>query len=274
MLALNYTELGEKDKEYILKSVLDDIKNADTNKTPAYAMTFIYRKIKKLAKTDPYKDLKQKYNKEALKLYPELKEKALSSNWQLQTAARLAIAGNIIDFGIFTNIDIAATVERALRKTIEADDIEALAKDLDNTDKILYLLDNAGEIVFDKILIEVLSKEMNKKVTAVVRGAPVINDATLSDAKDIGLLDICTVIDNGTDAVGTELALCSKEFIAEFQNHDLIISKGQANFETLTGLNKKNIYFLFQAKCSVIAKHLGFPERAMLLMKNKTQEPL
>ncbi|MBF0519231.1 MAG: DUF89 family protein, partial [Nitrospirae bacterium] len=193
-----------------------------------------------------------------------ISDRVLKSSNPLWIASRLAIAGNIIDFGIYDlSVDIEGTVERALKEHIEVDDFQCFSKEVQKHEEILYLLDNAGEIVFDLLLIEVLTC-MGKTVTAVVKGAPVINDVTMTDAIEVGLADLCRVIDNGSDAVGTVLEFCSNTFKEEFNRHDLIISKGQGNFETLVDTDKNNC-FLFQAKCDVIARALALQTGAMLL---------
>ncbi|MBF0465984.1 MAG: DUF89 family protein [Nitrospirae bacterium] len=248
----------------ILKSVTEEIQAADVNKPPAYTTSFIYRKIKAMTGEDPFSELKKQYNEIALSLYPKLRERVITSQNPLWIASRLAIAGNIIDFGIYDqSVDIEGTVERALKEHIEVDDFQCFSKEVQKHEEILYLLDNAGEIVFDLLLIEVLTC-MGKTVTAVVKGAPVINDVTMTDAIDVGLADLCRVIDNGSDAVGTVLEFCSDTFKEEFNRHDLIISKGQGNFETLIDTDKNNC-FLFQAKCDVIARALALQTGAMLL---------
>ncbi|MBF0472952.1 MAG: DUF89 family protein, partial [Nitrospirae bacterium] len=134
-----------------------------------------------------------------------------------------------------------------------------------------YLLDNSGEVVFDMMLIKVLI-EMGKDVTAIVKGKPIINDVTMEDAMQIGLTDICSVIDNGSDAVGTIREWCSPEFIHLYNNAPLIISKGQGNFETLHQDNTK-ILFLFQSKCDVISRWLNL-EKGSMLLGSKTFESL
>ena len=133
-------------------------------------------------------------------------------------------------------------------------------------DKILYLTDNAGEIVFDRLLIETLIS-LGKKVKAVVKGSPVINDSTMKDAKESGLTRVCEVIDNGSEAVGTILDWTSPAFQKTFKDAQLVISKGQGNFETLIG-NEKKIFFLFQSKCNVVSKELGLSTGSMLLKKS------
>lgn len=261
--------LGTKDdalQERILKRILEDIEKADTSKSPAHATTFIHRKIRQLLGKDPFKDIKSEYNQLALRLYPVLKKAVEASPDPLWTASRLAIAGNVIDFGIFTSVDIEGTIDKALNHSIILDDYPAFRDAIANTDEILYLIDNSGEIVFDRILIETLTA-LSKKVKAVVKGSPIINDSTMEDAEEVGLTDTCEVIDNGSDAVGTILEWTSPSFQVAFDKAQLIISKGQGNFETLVD-SKKKIFFLFQSKCDVVSKELGLSKDSMLLKKS------
>jgi uncharacterized protein with ATP-grasp and redox domains len=261
--------LGTRDKalqEIILKSILEDIRSADTSKPPAFTTTFIHRKIRQMLGKDPFKEIKSEYNQAALKLYPSLKTTVEESPDPLRTAARLAIAGNVIDFGIFTSVDIEGTVRRALNGPLAVDDYSIFADAVSAADEILYLADNAGEIVFDRLLIEALVSS-GKRVKAVVKGSPVINDSTREDAEESGLTSVCEVIDNGSEAVGTILDWVSPSFRQKFTDAQLIISKGQGNFETITGTEKK-IFFLFQSKCDVVSKELGLSIGSMLLKKS------
>jgi uncharacterized protein with ATP-grasp and redox domains len=250
----------------ILNDVLSIMLRADTDKPPAYTTTFIHRTIRERLGRDPFKEIKHKYNALAMGLYHTLKPEVESSKDPLWTAARLAIAGNVIDFGIFTSVDIDGSVRRALRTPIAADDYPAFRESVGHAEEILYLLDNSGEIVFDRLLIEQLVSS-GKRVTAAVKGSPVLNDVILDDAVQTGLTKLCRVIDNGSDAVGTMLGWTSPEFQSAFHSADLIISKGQGNFETLAG-NEKRIFFLFQSKCEVVSKELGLPPGSMLLKKS------
>jgi len=261
--------IGTKDellRERILKSILPEIQIADISRPPAYATTFIHRKIRQMLGKDPFEELKSEYNKIALGLYPSLKKMVGKSQDPLWTATRLAIAGNVIDFGIFTSVDIEGATDKALNSPLAVDDFEIFKKAISDADTIVYLADNAGEIVFDRLLIETLIS-FGKSVTVVVKGEPVINDSTLKDALESGLTRICQVIDNGSDAVGTILAWTSSTFQDTFNNAQLVISKGQGNFETLIGI-QKNIFFLFQSKCNVVSKELGLSRGSMLLKKS------
>jgi hypothetical protein len=250
----------------IFQDVLSIMQKADMSKPPAYTTTFIHRAIRDRLGQDPFKKIKSDYNTIAMGLYPELKNKVSSSHDPLWTSARLAIAGNIIDFGIFTSVDIEASVAKALKETIAVDDYVSFKKMVNEADTVLYLLDNSGEIVFDRLLIEELLLR-GKKVKAVVKGSPVLNDVTLEDARQVNLTELCEVVDNGSDAVGTILEWTSPEFQMHFQAADLIISKGQGNFETITRTEKRT-YFLFQSKCDVVSKELGLSSGSMLLKKS------
>ncbi len=261
--------LGTKDESLqktILKSILEDIQRADTSKPPAFTTTFIHRKIRQMLGKDPFKDIKSEYNQIALKLYPSLKTTIAKSPDPLWTSVRLAIAGNIIDFGIFTSINIEGTISKALNNQLAVDDYNSLKDAISAAGEILYLADNAGEIVFDRLLIETLI-QLGKRVKAVVKSSPVINDSTMEDADESGLTKVCETIDNGSEAVGTILEWTSSVFQDTFKNAQLIISKGQGNFETLIGTEKK-IFFLFQAKCDVVSKELGLTTGSMLLKKS------
>ncbi len=253
--------------EEIIKEVLPVIAGADTLKPPAYTTTFIHRLIRNRLGDDPFKNIKSTYNRIAMDLYPKLRGKMAESADPLRTAARLAIAGNVIDFGIYSSIDIEGSIGRALEQSIAVDDYTAFQEALPGAQDILYLLDNCGEIAFDRLLIEELASR-GKNVTAVVKGSPVLNDVTREDAEQVGLGSVCRVIDNGSDAIGTIIEWTSPTFREAFDRTDLVISKGQGNFETLTGTEKRT-FFLFQSKCDLVSKELGLPPGSMLLKKSK-----
>jgi uncharacterized protein with ATP-grasp and redox domains len=261
--------LGTKDeslRETILKSTLDYIQNTDISKPPAYTTTFIHKKIRQMLGIDPFKEIKSEYNQIALRLYLSLKTTIEKSPDPLWISTRLAIAGNVIDFGIFTSVDIEGAIRKALNNQLAVDDYSSFKNAISIADKILYLTDNAGEIVFDRLLIETLI-QLGKEVKAVVKGSPVINDSTMDDAEESGLTEVCDVIDNGSEAVGTILEWTSSAFQKIFNDAQLVISKGQGNFETLIGAEKK-IFFLFQSKCDVVSKELGLSTGSMLLKKS------
>jgi hypothetical protein len=199
-------------------------------------------------------------------MYPALRRLLLGHpRGPLWAATRLAIAGNVIDFGIFSSVDIEGTIRRALEGPLAVEHYEAFREALGRSPQVLYLLDNAGEVAFDRLLIEVL-KEMGKQVVAVLKGSAVINDATMEDAQEVGLQGLAELIHNGSDCVGTILELCSAGFRERFMQAPLVISKGQGNFETLMNAPRADVFFLFQSKCDVVSRELGLERGAMLLL--------
>lgn len=255
-------------QEQVVRHVLMMAANLDMSKTPPEISQQIHRLIRKMTiNNDPYYKAKQKFNKLALRMLGELEENIRASENPLETAIRLAIAGNIIDLGVKTSLaeaDVEDVIKNCLNADFDNSQIEDFKKSIKNAEKILYLTDNAGEIVFDRVLIEQLPLE---KVTAAVRGKPIINDATMEDAEFAGLTKIVKVIDNGTDAPGTVLESCSEEFKQCFENADLIIAKGQGNYETLSD-SDKNIFFILKAKCPVVARDLDCEIGRMILRKS------
>jgi uncharacterized protein with ATP-grasp and redox domains len=251
--------------EQVLREVLRVTSTADLQQTPPAMGQKIHRLIRQLTEIDdPYRQMKKKFNIFVLALYPKLERIIAESKEPLETAVRLAVAGNIIDLGVKSSLktnEVYKTIDWALTTELDMTTFEDFKNEAATAKSILYLGDNAGEIVFDRILIDQLGPD---KITFVVKGRPVINDATIEDAQEIGLTDLVRVIDNGDDAPGTILKSCSEEFRHCFKEADLIIAKGQGNYETLSDLDK-NIFFLLKAKCPVIADHLGCKVGAAVL---------
>ncbi|MBI9083539.1 MAG: DUF89 family protein [Desulfobacterales bacterium] len=244
--------------ERIVREVLHWSSGMDLNQSPPVLAQRIHRRLREITgSTDPYLEAKARLNRMAMDLLPDLKAEIKSAPDPLAMAVRLAIAGNVIDLGAHgsvTEADVRRAVQQALEEPFSGN-WDEFSQAVAQARSILYLADNAGEIVFDRLLIEQFSPE---RVTLAVRGAPVINDATLADARVAGLHEVVDIIDNGSDAPGTILEDCSPEFRLRFAAADMIIAKGQGNFETLSHV-PGNIFFLFKAKCSVIANHVGLP---------------
>jgi len=221
--------------------------------TPPEIAFAVHRIVRdRLGASDPYREAKAESTRHALALYPRLKELVARSADPLDTAVRLSIAGNIIDFGVSDDVpDLWATVERVMAATLAIDHMPRLRAALAHADHVLFLADNAGETVFDRVLIE----ELKPPVLYAVKGAPVLNDATRDDALAAGLETCSTIVDNGSSAPGTVLDLCASEFRETFDNAPLILAKGQANYETLSESGPR-VYCLLQAKCPVIATDL------------------
>lgn len=266
--ALRAGRIATKDEKKI-KALLDDvgcmIKNIPLDNTPPETGDLIYQKVREITGVDdPYKKAKKSNIDEALALYPKLKQVVKNSGDQLLTAIRIAIAGNVIDFGVGKEFNIIEDVDKVLNQEFAIFDFKEFVYQLKNAKSILYLSGNAGESVFDKILIE----ELNKPVTFVVRDIPVINDVTIEDAISSGLDDVAEIVSSGSSAPGTILNLCNDAFLEKFNNVDMIISKGQGNYEGLSNVDRP-VFFLLKAKCAVIARDLGVAENDIVLKMGK-----
>jgi len=230
----------------------------------------IYQRIRqRFGDHDFYKEVKDRSNRKALDLYPMLKQKVNQAPDPLLAAVEIAVIGNVIDYAAKNHLDIEAQIEQLFAGELPeinhaVFDYESFRSDLLAARRILILGDNTGEIVFDKVLIESLPE--GKEVFYAVRGRPILNDATLDDAEFCGLHEVAAVISSGVMSPGTVLSQCSPEFLDVFQNADLIISKGQGNYEALFG-TAGPIYFLFKIKCKIIARHAGGALSDMMLVK-------
>jgi len=244
--------------ERIVRDVLLWVGEMTLDEPPPVLAQRIHRRLREiLGMVDPYRDAKDQQNRMAMGILPELKAEIEAAQNPLAMAVRIAIAGNVIDMGVYSNMSessVRESVTQALAKPFVGDR-SGFRKTVLDAKRILYLTDNAGEIAFDRLLIEQLSPT---RVTVAVRGDPVINDATMADARAVGLHEIVEIVDNGSDAPGTLLDDCSQEFRRRFTEADLILAKGQGNFETLSD-TPGNIIFLFMVKCPVIAAHAGVP---------------
>jgi len=259
----------EQVHEQVLRDVIQACLGWDYHHPPPVMGRCIHQTIRRFTGVeDPYREIKDRFNQLVLKDYPRLKKIVRDAADPWATAVRLAIAGNIIDFAVRTELTeekIHQTIDECLRGPLSAKQLQDFRRAVDQAQRILYLGDNAGEIVFDRLLLELMPRE---KITFVVRGAPVINDATLIDAQTVGLPDLVEVIDNGSDIAGTVPEMCSGEFGRRFEESDLIISKGQGNYETLSEENKL-IFYLLKVKCPVIARDIGYATGSMVLQANR-----
>lgn len=267
--ALEAGRLASAD-EITQKRIVDELASIipkfDLSLSPPEMGRVIYQIAKKIARhDDPYKDIKQKSNQLALRLLPSLRKKIEASSDRLLTAVELAIAGNIIDYGVKNSLEIEQEANNFLNGHFDIHNeynkpifaYQEFRQDLLKARVILYLADNAGETAFDRILIEEINRLPKKReIFYAVKAKPIINDALMEDALILGIDEVARVISSGCDAPGTILKLCSEGFITIYNNADLIISKGQGNFEALSN-EDKSIYFLFRIKCMVVAADLG-----------------
>ena len=261
----------ERVQKKIIDAVAQEIPKFSLENTPPEMARIIHKIIEQqVGERDFYKEIKMKSNQMALGIYPQLKKKVARAADRLLMAVEIAIAGNVIDYGAKNSLDIEEEIDRLLDSEFSAKigktvfDYAHFKEDLLNAKTILYLGDNAGETVFDRVLIEEIPS--NKKIIYAVRGKPVINDALIEDALVCGLDQCATVISSGVDAPGTILKFCSKEFCDLFESVDMVISKGQGNYETLNE-ERRQVYFLFRAKCPVIARHAKVALGDIVLME-------
>lgn len=252
-------------------NIMDEV---GINTSSPYITGRLYNFIRTyIGNNDPYQKEKDETNQIAMNIIKALNLESFKKEDQdeLETALRLSIAGNIIDFGVGYDIDestIQTSVDDSLIRPLFGDSVSAFRLAVEEAKNILVLADNAGEIAFDKLLINQLPKN---KVTYVVKGGPCVNDATMSDAEAVSMTDLVPVIENGAAYQGTILELCSHDFRQVFDQADLIISKGQANFETLSHVKDKTVFHLMRAKCPVIAKAAGCDTGAFVLLNNSKQ---
>ncbi len=264
---------GVNRKEELLREVFTYLSKMNFEATTPEIIGEIFGMVKRqIGNPDPYKETRNYYNTMFMKLLPEFENKIDKAENSFQLAIRYAIVGNIIDFNPIHNTlleDIFEYFEKMELLELAIDDSQILMEDISNAKTLLYLGDNCGEICMDKILLKKI-KEINPNVRLQfgVRGEPVINDSIADDAYVVGIDEFAEVIDNGDGSLGTILHRTSPEFRAAYEKADVIISKGQANYECLSEENK-NIYFLLMTKCDVIANDLGVEEKKMICMRNK-----
>lgn len=263
--AVRMTTDDEEIHEKVLREAMRLAYEIDFERSPPVTAQKMHSFIREITGVkDPYLKIKKRFNEMALAMYPELKRRIESSDGPLGVAVRLAIAGNIIDYGVNSTVHSSQVKKAIVDSLAQPMDTKAFTKftqAIGDAKDILYLGDNAGEIVLDRLLIEQLPLE---KVTYVVKGGPILNDVLLEDAVAVGLADIVEVMDNGSDAPGTILDNCSEDFRRRFEQADMVIAKGQGNYETLSDV-ERDVFFMLQPKCAVLAEHLDCELRSLVL---------
>ncbi len=239
--------------------------------TPAALHTWAYRIAVKISgDRDPFLKLKRFSNERALRVAASFERELLAGGDDEETfrlAVRMAICGNAVDFEVeeygFSLEKFDSQFCECLKAAPVIDHSNMLMQCLERSRKVLYLLDNAGEIVFDKLLIEIIKRMYNCDVLAVVKEGPILNDALLEDAEEVGLTSIVNVITTGNDHIGVDLASSSRTFKDHLASSDMIIAKGQGCYETLSEIESsmgKPIFYLLKAKCSIVAQDLNVPQ--------------
>lgn len=249
------TARNAEEQREILRQTLALAASLDFEKSPPAMAKKIHAIIRQVTGIeDAYVKIKDESTAFALEMLPFLRHEVAKSEHPFETTIRLVIAGNIIDFGTDHNFNLNSVhqiIADALKQQIDLSAIGRLHERMKESERILYIADNCGEIVFDRLLIE----PYRQKITLAVRGNPILNDATRREAEMSGMNDIVKIIDTGDSIPGVILENCSDEFIEHYENCDLVISKGQGNFETMHETDRP-VFFLFMSKCRVIANLL------------------
>ena len=243
----------------------------DLSKSPAHNSTVALRLIPEITGVaDPYRDKKGESNRMALELLPVIERHLKGSKDRLRTAALVAAAGNVIDLAIQGNrhAELEGVLETVIREGFAVDHIEEFRKSLESSRNILYLGDNAGEVVFDREFARVLA-EGGRRVTFAIHGGPILNDALMDDALAAGMEKVVRVVSTGSDWIGLELETCDREFRSLFKGADLVVAKGHGNYETVAEMtgsatgsgemtgSPAETYFILRAKCASVARLLG-----------------
>jgi uncharacterized protein with ATP-grasp and redox domains len=246
-----------------MRQLLSYLSTADYQSPPPVLGQGMHRMIRNiLGDPDPYKKVKDQYNQMMLKRYAEFSKMVSDAEDAFDKAMRLAIAGNAIDFGPQHLMDVRETIQRVLKADLAIDHSERLRDELAKAERVLYIGDNCGEIVLDRLFLETIG---HPGMTFCVRGAPVINDATLQDAEAVGIDKYARIISTGDDAPGVVWDSSSDTFKSCFRNADVIIAKGQGNLEGLLGMDA-NIYFMLVTKCEPVARKIDVQPKQFIVM--------
>lgn len=244
----------EKKKLAYMQNVLTRLTNLqDDDNSPSLYTEFQkhFTKIWGIAPKD-YTELKKEFNQLMMDLEEELMLSIRESADPLERALIYSRIGNYIDFAALSHVkkeELLSLIEKGKQESLDKEEYRHFCEELSSASSLVYLTDNCGEIVLDKLVIRILKERFPKlDIQVIVRGFPAANDATIEDAKMCGLTEFVPVIGNGNDVGGTWLPHISKESLSLIKNADVIISKGQGNFETLHGC-ALNIYYLFLCKC-------------------------
>lgn len=255
--------------ELVENSMMHMAKNFNRDSQPNKIATEVNQHIKlKTNCADAYFKQKELSNEIALSILPQAKE-ILKTNGSLETYVKISIVGNILDFGVYDlSTDFKALIENNLNKNLSINDIDGFERALDFHDSVLYLTDNAGEIVFDRLLIEKI-REHGVDVTVAVKDSPIVNDACMKEAVDAGLEELAEIVTLGCDSGGIVEEMFSDDFRKVFDESRFIISKGMANYEGLTemDLKGKDVFALLCSKCNPISKNLNVDIGSFVLKK-------
>jgi damage-control phosphatase, subfamily I len=265
-------KIPEEKRDHLIQGIIKELAVVDLENSYSPEVTSnILRELKRHSDiTDPYLREKEDNNREMQERYDEFKTLIQLSENPFDTALRLAVAGNIIDFGPNHSFDIAGTIEKVLKSNFAINHSIQLQDEIKKARSILYLGDNCGEVVLDKLFLETIN---HPDVYFVVRDKPVLNDVTLKDAEETGMNRVAKIISNGDDAPSTLLHRTSPQFREMYSGADLIISKGMGNYEGLMYESDPRLFFLLMIKCSTIGRKIGAEEGAFVVKRSDFSFP-
>jgi uncharacterized protein with ATP-grasp and redox domains len=268
------------EQQRILDEVLRRIQGLSLERSPALLSQIVYAAVREMTGVaDPFAQARRETNRRALALLPELRRRIAASPDPLRAAIQVALIGNVVDLGISGHeFDLERDLAQGLDADLAVDDYPAFRTALKDCrtsassaePRLLYICDNSGEIAFDRLLIENLRAHC--EVTASVKSQPIINDATMQDAEEVGLPAVAHVIETGSGDIGVNWERASREFVETFRAADLVLAKGQGNFETLDEAPGE-IFFLLKAKCPEVAAELAVSEGALVFLRSRARRP-
>lgn len=266
---------GAQDRQSLYAKVFKYLSTLDFSETNPEIIGGTFEILKEhIGNPDPYKEVRRYYNTLFLEKIEQINERIEEGADKFEMAIKYAIIGNIIDFNpshSITEKDIMHWFDQAESLELVINHIDYLKEDIVKGSTLLYIGDNCGEICLDKVLLKVIKAiNPNLHIYFGVRGTPVVNDSIEEDAYFVGIDDYAQIISNGDRSLGTVLHRTSKAFREVYENSDVVISKGQANYESLSEDTAKNIYYLLMTKCSVIASHIGVPEHSLVCLNKNT----
>ncbi len=266
--------LDDTGQQQLLTGLLPLIAGLDISRTPAENSALVlFETYRLLGQSDPFKEAKAASNRLARTFLPSLEKIIEFSDDPLMTALKVAVAGNVIDMGINPNFDVNASIQQVLDGGFARCDSEPLRDLLQNGRRLVVIGDNSGEILFDYLLLARL-RQYIEDLYYVVKGGPILNDATRQDAEEAGIDLLAEVVTTGSNYLGVVPELCGEALQSLLQSADLVIAKGQANYETLEGtsLAGERTFFMLRAKCACVASRLGVELGSSVLVRNQVRE--
>ncbi|NLI69305.1 MAG: DUF89 family protein [Firmicutes bacterium] len=271
--AMRSSGVEEEKHNDVLRGLYPVLAELDPGKSPAEnASILLFEAYRLMEREDPFRDDKTASNKLARTFIPALEKALAESDDPLRTALKGSVAGNTIDMGANPDYDIDESLDRELNREFKIDDSDIFRRMLNKDGTLVVIGDNSGEIVFDHLLLTYL-RNLVGDIIYVVKGGPILNDATLEDARETGVDQVARVITTGSNYLGVVPEHTSSEMQAAVASADAVIAKGQANYETLEGTDfaGKKTFFLLQAKCPVIAAHMGVNLGDSVMILNRVE---